>query len=189
MALSLTEIANRALDAIGADNIAGIDDQTKPAALCNRLLGPLTQDLLRRHPWRFAMTRASLPALAGAPVWGFAYAYAVPSDCLRVHRIDTDDPNQPWGVEAGAIVTDAGAPLNILYIANITDVGRFDPLFTTALALALARDIAKPISNDTSLRAQLAQQFDAALRDARGANAAEGLAEPIRSDTLLNARR
>lgn len=189
MALSRTEIANRALDAIGADAIGSVNDATKPAQLCNRLLSPLLDDLLRRHPWNFAKARASLPALSDAPAWGFAYQYQLPADYLRMLAVNASDPTTPYKVESGRVMTDIGAPLQIAYIQRITnDVGRLDPLFTTALVLALARDLAMPLANSTSLRDSLARDFDRALRDARSANAAEGMPDSLWSDTLLTAR-
>jgi hypothetical protein len=188
MALSRTEIANRALDAIGADSIGSINDSTKPAQLCNRLFTPLRDGLLRRHPWNFATARATLPVLATAPAWGFAYAYQLPYDYQRIVRLNVTDPTTPYKIEAGTIVTDAGAPLGILYVQSVDDTGRFDPLFTDALVLALARDLAKPIANDTTLRAQLAKDFADAVRDARSADAAEGTPDDLWSDTLIYAR-
>lgn len=188
MALSRTEIANRALDAIGAEAIGSINDLTKPAQLCNRLFSPLRDSLLRQHPWNFATARATLPALAVAPAWGFANAYQLPADYMRIVRLNVSDPTTPYKVEGGIIVTDYGAPLQILYIQSFDDVGRFDPLFTDALVLALARDLAKPLANDTQLRGQLAADFQGALRTARSADAAEGTPDQLWSDTLLIAR-
>lgn len=188
MALSRTEIANRALDAIGADSIGSINDQNKPAKLCNRLLTALRDDLLRRHPWNFAIARATLPALTTNPAWGFAYAYQKPTDYLRILTIDTFDPTTPFQVEGETIVTNLSGPLRIKYIQKVEDVARFDPMFTSVLVLALARDLAKPIANDTSLRAQLSLELDRALRDARSADAAEGLPDVLWANTLIDAR-
>lgn len=188
MTTSRTEIANRALDAIGADTIGSINDLTKPAQLCNRLFSPLRDSLLRRHPWNFASVRAVLPALATGPAWGFANSFQLPADYIRIVRVNVSDPTTPYKVENGTIATNAGAPLGILYVQRIDDPGQFDALFTDALVLALAHDLAKPISNDTTLRAQLGQDLEKALRDARSADSAEGTPDPLWSDTLINAR-
>lgn len=188
MATSRTEIANRALDAIGADAIGSINDATKPAQLCNRLFTPLLLSLLRRHPWNCCRARAVLPALTTPPAWGFAYAYQLPADYVRMTRLNVTDPTTPYKVEAGMMLTDISAPVGIGYIARVDDPGRYDPLLTDALVLAMARDLAKPIANDTTLRAQLSKDFDAALRDARSADSAEGTPDQFWSDTLLIAR-
>lgn len=189
MATSRTEIANRALDAIGADPIGSINDTTKAAGLCNRLMSPLLDDMLRQHPWNFAKARASLPALSDVPAWGFAYQYQLPGDFLRMIALNVSDPTTPYKIEAGRVLTDVGAPLGILYTQRITnDVSRLDPVFTTALVYALARDLAQPIAGSSTLREVMQGEYMRALRDARSANAAEGTPDSLWSETLLIAR-
>lgn len=188
MATSRTDIANRSLDAVGADAIGSINDTSKAARLCARLFTPLTQSLLRRHPWNFALARASLPASATAPAWGYAFQYPVPTDYLKIYTIEAVDPTTKFVVEGGAILTDVGAPLNIRYVRKVEDPGEFDPLFTEALILAIARDLAIPLSNNAGLRQSLGKDLEDAIRTARSADAGEGVPDELWSDTLLNAR-
>ena len=188
MALSRIEVANRALDAVGVDRLASLDQGGKAANLCNAMMPVLRDGLLRRHPWNFAKGRANLPALVGAPAWGYTYRYQLPADCLRVLRLNVTDPTTAYKIEGGLLLTDAGPPLGISYIKRIEDPGLFDALFAEVLIKAIARDLAKPMANDTALRQVMAKEFDEALRDARSANAAEGLPDTLWSDTLLNAR-
>jgi len=188
MALSRTDIANRALDAIGYDNIGSINDTSKSARLCNRLFVPLRDDLLRRHPWNFAMKRTVLPAMATAPVWQWSYAYQLPTDCIRVTRLNVSDPTTRYAVEGGVLVTDIGPPLGVLYISRVEDEGHFDALFATCLVTAMARDLAWPLGNNAKRRTELASDFTALLRDARSADAAEGTPDQLWADTLIDAR-
>jgi hypothetical protein len=188
MATSRTDIANRALAAISADAIGSINETTTAARACNRLFTPLTYSLLRRHPWNFALARASLPASATAPAWGYAFAYPVPTDYLKIYTIDAAIPTTKFVVEGGKILTDVGAPLNIRYVRKVDDPGEFDPLFTEALVLAMARDLAMPLSNNAGLRQAMAKDMEDAIRTARSADAGEGVPDELWSDTLLNAR-
>jgi hypothetical protein len=188
MATSRTDIANRALNAIGADAIGSINDSTTTAKLCNRLFTPLTYSLLRRHPWNFALKRASLPASATAPAWGYAFAYPVPTDYLKIYSIESINPTAKYVVEGGEILTDIGAPLNIRYVRKVDDPGEFDPLFTDLTVLAIARDLAVPVANNLALRQSLKKDLEDAMPTARSADAGEGVAEDLWSDTLLNAR-
>lgn len=185
---SNTEIAKHALDLIGADTIGSLNDNTRNANLCNRLLPLMRAEMLVRHPWNFASRRASLPASDTAPAWGFAYAYEMPTDYLRILRLNLFDPNQNWKVEYGQIVTDAAAPLQILYIANVADAGRYSPLFSTTLAYRLAAELAGPITESDSKRRSLMSDVETSLRAARSADAAEGSADPILSNFFLDAR-
>src|SRR5690606_18101386 len=106
--------------------------------------------LLRAFNWNFAMKRASLPALADAPTWGYTYQYQLPSDCLMPVQVGeyyvipgmadyiggTDD--EPFRIEGRTIATDWSAPLKIRYIRKVTNSGEFDALFVEALAADIA---------------------------------------------------
>lgn len=188
VALVRTDIANRALDEIGAAAILSIDDTTQPAQLCARKISPLRDALLRRHPWNFAMARASLTALPTPPVWGFAFAYTLPADYLRMGSLNVSDPETVYKIEGGTLVTDIGPSLDILYVQSPADSARYDPLFLGVLVLALARDLAKPVANDSSLRDQLNRAMEDAFRTARSADAAEGTADQNPSNIFVLAR-
>lgn len=188
MATSRTDIANRALNAIGADAIGSINDSTTTAKLCNRLFTPLTYSLLRRHPWNFALKRASLPASATAPAWGYAFAYPVPADYLKIYEVKSANPTTRYVVESGEILTDIGAPLNIRYVRKVDDPGEFDPLFTELMVLAIAHDLAMPVANNLALRQSLKKDLEDAIPTARSADAGEGVAEDLWAETLINAR-
>ena len=188
MANSITEIANRALDAVNIDSISSMDDTSKAGRLCNRLFPQLRDTLLRMHPWKFAKTRQNLAASGTTPAWGYAYEYQLPSDYVRMDKLNVTDPSPIYEVEGNKLLTDYAPPLGIVYIFRVTDVGRFDPLFSTALATLLAANLAKPLTNSDGLRKDLQAQFANDLREARSANAAEGRAQIVESDIFITAR-
>lgn len=188
MGLSVVDICNRALGMIGHDPITSLDDQTKRAGLCDQFYAGMRDEVLRLHPWNFAMRRVSLPALSDAPAWGYANAYQLPKDCLRVIKLNLNSPLTPWLVEGRTIVTDADAPLQILYIAAMDDPGDFDPLFASALSARLAAELAQPIAQSTALQKAMLDLFKMRLIEARGVDAAEAGAQQFYSDTLIEAR-
>ncbi len=57
-----TGIANVALSRLGAERIASISEDTENARLINAVYGTLRDEVLRAHPWNFAIKR-SIPAL------------------------------------------------------------------------------------------------------------------------------
>lgn len=170
---SEVQIANIALSKLGAQPINAFTDDSNSARLANLTFSEIRDTVLRDHPWNCATKRASLAALATAPVWGYARQFQLPTDCLRV--LGPENPNrEPWKVEGRKILTDLAAPLNILYIAQVTDPNEFDALFREALSARLAMEWAEPVSGNTTLQAQMAQLYAAKLRDARGVDGQEG---------------
>ena len=79
--------------------------------------------------------------------------------------------------------------LQIFYISNAVTENEFPPKFVTALALRLAMDFAMPLTESMTKRQELAKEYAAALRSARGADAREHGPEQVRDDTLALARQ
>jgi hypothetical protein len=189
MASSVVEICNRALDAIGVQPITAFGEETKAGGLCRRYYPQIRDDVIRSHPWNCATARASLPALVDGPTWGYAFAYQLPSDCLRVLAVNADDPFcHPWKVEGRAIVTDREAPIEILYLRQIADSGFFDPMLVSAIAARLAMELARPLTSDESLRKQMALEFQDRLRAARSADGQEGTPSRIYAEEFVISR-
>lgn len=176
---SLTEIANFALSMIGDERVASLEtDTSKAAQLCNQHMNEVRRACLVMHPWNFASRRASLPALATAPLSEWTAQYQVPAGCLRVLRVVSDDPHEPWTREGDLILCNMAAPLGIRYIADFTDVGRFPPLFVRMMAADLAEQLALPLSASQAARNSIAQIGEDIRRRARSVDAAEGTPDP-----------
>ena len=167
------EICNQALIAIGQSQISSLQDRTNAARLCARLYPARRDELLRMYDWNFARFIAQLPALADAPVFGYARAFALPADCLAMRGTDQDEDGaitSAWEVQGRTVVTDLSAPLNITYTRAITETALFDALFATALGLRIARDLALPLANSVALRSEMASDFNATIILGRGAS-------------------
>lgn len=190
-AVSLTNVANMAMALIGQERIVRLDaDASKQARLANEMLPQVRDACLVRHPWNFAIRRASLPALAAAPTSGFSKQYQLPGDCLRVLTLVADNPHEPFQVEGTAILCDLPAPLGIRYIRQVADPGLWSPLFVDLVATELAARLCVPLSADQQNRAALTQQVAELERRARSADAAEGTPLPayLPADSLILAR-
>jgi hypothetical protein len=188
VAASVISICNRALIAIGHDTITSLSDASKGARLCSALYPDVRDEVTRSHPWNSAMRRAQLPALSSAPAWGFARAFQLPADCLRVWRLPDLLRNEMWKVEGRTIVTDAAAPLSILYMARLDDPADMDPLLAATIAARLAMELAMPIADSATLRDAMARDYEGKLREARSFDGQEGLPEPMTSDDLIFSR-
>lgn len=133
------------------------------------------------------MTRVELAASTTAPVWDYDYAYTLPTDCLRVWRVDAH-PESKWKVEAGAILTDLTAPLNILYIKQVTNTALFTAGFSFALSMRLAAELAMPLTQKESMFEAMHKAAEDAVRRARSQDAMEGSPDQVYADVFLEAR-
>ncbi len=183
--MSTISICNRALDLLGADPILSLDDSSKSGRLCARNFAAARDAVLRAYPWNGAMKRARLAALVETPAWGYAAQYQLPSDCLRILRLD-DMGETPWRIEGRRILTDAGAPLNVLYIARTDDID--DPLLADAIAARLATDIGYAITGNASGQQAAWQLYTAKLAEARAIDAQEGTPDAFTADQWLESR-
>lgn len=195
------EICNLALARIGQTvEITDIDaPDGKTAILCARHY-PMTRRRLLRGPrvYNFAKKLASLTVSGTVtPAHGFASAFALPNDYLRLlalgdYTINDDTPANLYDIVDGHIYTDEEDDtdtLNIYYIFDQTLVAKWDAIFVNLMRLELAKDLAYAFT----LKASLVKQLDDELRDVRlEAGAVAGQEKPprriSRSKWLTNRR-
>jgi hypothetical protein len=190
MPLTETDICNGALDRLGADPIASLDQASTNAARLKRQY-PKTRDaVLRAYPWNCAQERASLAADATAPAFGYARQFALPEDplCLRVLAIDGEvDFGLKYKVERRFIRTDEAAPLKTLYIARVAEF-EFDPLLSDAISARLAADLAYAITGSASLMEAAAKRYRDILVEARQVDAQEGSPDALLAGEWVESR-
>jgi hypothetical protein len=202
---SQVEICNRALTLIGEESITSLNDDTKRARVMKSLWETTHRALLRGYRWGFAMARAQLAALSTAPAFGFTTSYQMPTALLRLDMVgdiwvwsSTSFPAVPGGiispngyfaVEGRLIMTNLAAPLNIRYVANITDTNQFDALYAEALAAKLAVDACEAITQSSGKKQGVRDDFMLAIREAIRVNAIERPPEQIPETSWIIARR
>lgn len=186
MAITETSICNSALLKLGADRITSLSEGSKQAKLCNEQYAKMRDEVLTQHPWNFALKRAAIAADVSAPEWGYAYKYSLPADCLRVHRMES--PDMEYKVEGRYVLTDEGAPLNILYIAQITDTAQFTPLFAEAVSCRLAADISYAVNQSSTVQKTMLDMYQYQLKLARSMDAQEGTPEDLDASSWVTVR-
>ena len=172
MATTFVEIANRAITFLGATPITSLDDDTKEGRACKRLFEQTRDQLLRDHPWNFAVKRVALAANTTAPIFEYTNAFDFPNNTLRIIEVNT---TEEWAVEGQQIVSDAAAPLEIVYIERVTDPNLFDTKFIEAYSLRLAADIAYDITASQTVAATAEQKFASMFKEARLVDSQETL--------------
>ena len=180
------DIINAELSKLGEQPLTAVTDPSPPGRLANRTYTDIKEALLREFPWNFAVKRESLAADVAAPVWGYTTSYTLPGDCLRLIEINNTS-DQDWRNEAGTIVTDMTAPLEIRYVASVLE-GEFDPAFREALAARLSMEWAEPLSQSTSVGNAMATLYRNKLQVARVADGQEDRQRVIDAPDFITAR-
>jgi hypothetical protein len=168
---SVTQICNRALIRLGASTITDITENSKEARLCNIIYDQVRQELLRSHPWNFAIRRATLASDTEYPPFEFSYQYSLPSDCLRV--LSMVDSAENYKLENNKILTNE-AIVDILYIGDVEDPTQFDSLFNTLLVLRIAMELSYNITGATFVYSAIQSEFNQVRREAKLYDAQEG---------------
>lgn len=186
---SSIDICNSALIKLGVETITDFEDNNKRASLCNVQYDIIRKKLLRKYHWSFAIKRAALTVDSTAPLFGWDYRFALPSDYLRILQ-DPYYKDTPYLIEGGYLLTNE-ATFSIKYVYNITDASLYDSLFVETLATALAIDLCTPLAQSESLKQSLINDFKDLLSDARTINSQERqLAEEdaLGADEFLDSR-
>lgn len=157
---SPVDICNIALAHLGdAGNVASIDppEASTQARYCARFYPLARDEVLESHTWRFNTRRKALNSvILPATVEGeWAYAYALPADCLRpfavyVPGVTEVGKTEDYVIEAAddgsqVLYTDA-AGAYLKYVVSVTDASRFPPSVVSLVAARLAVHLANPIT-------------------------------------------
>jgi len=108
-----TDIANIALVRLGANTISSINDGSPNASHIMMVWDYVRSEVLQLRDWRFAKMKAELTRHPSSPLYGYAYAYALPNDFLRLVRPRRWDANgEPFPIGNPGIVSDYGLPVH-----------------------------------------------------------------------------
>jgi hypothetical protein len=198
---SNVDIANYALNIIGASNISDFTENSKPARLVNQRYDGIRDAVFRSHPWNCLIRRAQLPQEVTAPAFGYARQYSLPTDpyCLRVLEFSNGSMSYPqdnmtsnsggpvFVIEGRKLLTDEGTA-RIKYVARVTDPNEYDASLTEVLATRLAMEIAYAITGSTSVVQAAAAMYDDKIREARFVDATEGAPQRIEASDFIEAR-
>ena len=189
---SIVDICNSALNILGASTISALTDDNKNARLCNQRYEPIRNRVFRSHAWNCLHKRIQLAQNSTAPVVEYSYAYALPSDCLRVLKIhngttDSIESNLDYKVEGRKIVTNEGT-IYLVYIALDTDPNTYDSYLAESISHQLAADLCYAITNNSTLANNYMARADERLREARFIDATENSLDTIESGEFLESR-
>jgi len=194
-----TEIANRAMQKLGAKRILAFGDtSTKEGREISAAWDQVRRGELRRANWNFAITRASLAAIVATPVYGFSYAHALPDLCLRIIDVSSDNTTSSvlsvgdYARESLAdgtqVVASDNTPLWVRYVRDVTNVAIWDVMFCEVMATQLALQLCQQITDSNSRKEALEAEYRWQSRDARNADAIENPPDQLPDDEWNEAR-
>jgi hypothetical protein len=205
MATNTYDIANRALIKLGEEgNLTSLSTSgtTKGERVMATLYGDIRDAVLRMFPWGFAKRRATLSVAADAPVWGYTGAFLLPSDCLRVLEVDGFDESDSWRIEGLAVTSTTTsavtmtpsimlvgtADIDVVYIAQITDVTKFDQWFIEAFSAWLAHEACEAITQSNTKKESLRADLEEAIHQARRASGREQSSTDLADSSWVTVR-
>lgn len=140
------EAVNLALSLLREEEIADVNEDTKPAREARKWFGTARDETLRDNDWNFAEAWAAPAAAATVYPGPLTKLYPLPADCLKVRHVEELTTDE-WKVltvaiggppvETSVLVTNATAPV-VCYTRRITSVALWDPQFLVAFARRLA---------------------------------------------------
>lgn len=179
-------LCSAALTTIGADEIGSFQDETREALVCRQHYGLIVDDLLTRHPWRFAVNQKQLDQLDAVPLFGYQYAYQLPTDMLDLLNMEL---GFRYEICEDKLYTDADA-VNVTYKFRPQE-SKFPPHFVRLVIFELAAILSVALMEDKDkmqLYTKLAEKQEA---KAKHTDSKQQPSRAVRSDnfTLITARQ
>lgn len=186
MAVTQVSICNSALIKCGSITISSIGQNTREARLLNSVWDKVRDELLRSHPWNFAIKRATLSPTATTPDFEYDYEYDLPNDCIRI--LDEEYSDTDYVIEGRKILSNE-ATLSFRYIYRNEDVDTWDSSFAETMAWRLAQEISYALAPNSALQDRLEAGFKRSMSEARNVDGSEGILKGLMADEWIRARR
>lgn len=172
---TVADICNAAISHCGVrSKISSIDEPSPEAIACTTHFDMARDATLRGHDWNFARLTVALADL-GTPPNRWAYRYALPSDCVRIRRLndlpvlrypetffemaaDTD----ATGAIISVILTNL-SPVSAIYTARVEDPLRWDQGFIDTMAYGLAARVCYELNGKEDRATMLLKQWQMAM--------------------------
>lgn len=172
MASSKTDILNTAATYISEGRVIDYETDTgETARTLNFMYDQARRKTLRSAKWGPARTYVTISADSTAPAFKWSYAYTLPVDYLRlvaIQETDVDSIKCPRFEKVGRkLYTNEAAPLKVIYIKDLEEVGDMDDLLIDAIALRVAADTAYSRTDSMPLAEMLDQKWRAVISQAK----------------------
>lgn len=188
---SQLDIVNIALNNIGCLPLNSLTAQNASARIILLNWDRCLDSVLREFPWGFA-TKVKPLNLVDAKIEDWKYAFAYPTDCLKLWQITEHDRPIDYEVryenKQKIIVTDS--PYAVArYSVRIDDTSLYDPSFVEALSYKLAYEMNNSKTGNAQQTAEMKQRYQEALNKAFHDSATEGKSRNFYPRRYIDVRR
>ena len=180
---SKIQIVNEALVQLGQAPISDMIDGGVYGTVAATFWPGAVAAVLRGHPWNFAARRQTLARVTDAPVFGYASAFALPTDCVRILDAGITD----YKVEGRQILCNETS-LTLRYVSGTVNITEWDALFCEALSLYMGWRMAYPITKSGEVRDACWKAYVQLLVQARSVDAQEEPADDFGESSLISVR-
>lgn len=183
MAISKTEICNKALTLVGANPIVSITDDTQNARILSRVYELSLKSILSEAPWVFALKRSLLAESSDTLDWydtNENYVYVRPNEMIRAFRANDDDAI--WREHGEYIVSDTD-DLGLEYVYFLDVPSKYTTSFVEAFVDKLCSDIAFMVLNSKTVAENFLEKYEkVSLSKALAENAQVGTPIGMKDD-------
>ena len=171
---STVDLFNTALARLGGDQLIQLtsaQEQTKIGRICRNLFSHVLEMTLASAAWAFAIRRKLLssPTMDSDTMTNptYRFVFELPTDCVKPIRLEGSAGinRTPEYVIEGRTIRSSIDRAVFVYVSRITDPTMWPPLFSDALAWAMAGELAAAINNDTQKQQWCYQNHRIALAD------------------------
>ena len=198
---STVDIANYALNSLGASNITALDENSKPARLINQRFDSVRDSVFRAHPWNCLLRRAELAKESDSPAFGYANQFVLPTNpyCLRVLEFSNGTLSYPqdnmfnntggpvFVIEGRKLLSDEGIA-KIKYVARVTDPQEYDANLIDTLAAAIAFEVSYAITGSNTVKQMMAAEYSDKLKQAEFVDGTEGAPQRLEASEFIESR-
>lgn len=191
------DIVNYALQLLGAEPITSLEDDSREAKIMKGFYALARDGMFEEHEWSFATRRFSPAKAATDPAWGWGSSFPLPSDIIRLLRVDRGQAslrfedmsrNQvPHEVEGRNILCNEDA-IFCTGLRRIEDEGIYSPSFAEALSTKLALLACLPLTESAQKLQLIGSIHSTVMNTAKSRDAMQSTSRPIRSDWQRNVR-
>ena len=184
---SKVEIANAALNGLGAERITTLDEDSESARKVDTIYESTLKALLRAHFWNFAMKEASLARLSDVPVLSdYTYIFQLPSDFVRLKKTNLDETDN-YKVKGKRIYCNS-TTLKIEYVYFCDDPNEYDAAFIDALSARLAAELCYSITANASLTELKWAEFKEKFQKAKSVDSQEETPDKPKQGSWIRGR-
>ncbi len=203
------DIVNMALGMLGEKRITSIEDDSDVAKVVKDTYFIVRDATLEAHEWSFALKEFTPAKLEQDPDWAAANFFSVPSDIIRIIRVEANRAGvtlpqstisnvgqtksiyrrseADWHLESGLIISDEDS-IVCLGIRRVEDEGIFSPLFTIAFVAHLATYLAYALTDSDGKFNAASALYTLKIKEAVSRDGMQGSSKRIRNRSLQNVR-